>query len=355
MWFRRVEKAHAPVDLVGPTQRSKRPPAYIAAVTVRGIIESLFDEAIAGGQVPSLAGAAARGAEVATAALGEAELASRVATEATPFRAYSVSKPLTALAIVAMHLEGRFELDDDANRHLRSLEVVDASGSATAVPIRALLTHTAPLEPAVMTRGLVGCPRRFADLVDGRISCLGPVGESWAYSNDGYGVLQQLIEDVVDVDFGDYMNHFVRALGVEDGGFFEPPGPPGAAVGYDRGADGAWNTSPNMYPPLAAGGLWLSARDQERLVVALTDPDERHYSAVVLATHPQVSMPMPDLRMGLGFMVREYRGQTFAWHNGASFGGYAELWIGDAVSVSYCTNASVDVASIAERAVTALS
>lgn len=317
------------------------------------VIERLFSEAISAGRVPAVAGAAARRDDAGSAAFGEAELGGRPVDPTTPFRAYSVSKPFTALAVVCMHLEGRFELDDSVNDHLRNLEVLDPSGQPTAVPIQALLSHTAPLEPAVVTKGLAGCPRRFTDLVGGRISCLGPSGVSWAYSNEGYGVLQQLVEDVADVDFGDYMNDFISRFGIEDGGFFEPPGPPGAAIGYDRGA-GGWNRSPDMYPPLAAGGLWLSALDQERLLLALIDSDHEHANAITTAIQPQVKMPMPDLSMGLGFMLREYAGKTFAWHNGASVGGYAELWLSDNASVSYCGNASVDLASIAELAIVAL-
>jgi CubicO group peptidase (beta-lactamase class C family) len=322
-------------------------------VRSRAVIEPLFAEAISAGQVPAIAGAAARRDDVGSAAVGEAELERRPVDPRTPFRAYSVSKPFTALAVVCMHLEGRFELDDSANHHLQSLEVLDPSGRPAAVPIRALLTHTVPLEPAVMAKGLAGCPRRFTDFVGGRISCLGPSGVSWAYSNEGYGVLQQLVEDVANTDFGDYMNDFLSRFGIEDGGFFEPPGPPGAAIGYDRGG-GGWRRSPDMYPPLAAGGLWLSALDQERLLLALSRPDHEHASAVAMATQPQVRMPMPELKMGLGFMLREYAGRTFAWHNGASVGGYAELWLSDTGSVSYCGNASVDLASIAERAIGAL-
>lgn len=118
----------------------------------RAVIEPSFAEAISAGQVPAIAGAAARSDDAGSGAVGEAELGGRPVELTTPFRAYSVSKPFTALAVVSMHLEGRFGLDDSANHHLQSLEVLDPSGQPAAVPIRALLTHTAPLEPAVMTR-----------------------------------------------------------------------------------------------------------------------------------------------------------------------------------------------------------
>lgn len=153
------------------------------------LIEPLFEEAVLADQVPAIADASWRDGHTERSAIGGAGVRTRPVSDSTPFRAYSVSKPFTALAVVKLSRSGAFSLDDLANDHLGQLEVLDTDVRTAPVTIRHLLTHTAPIEPALMSRGLEGCPRRFTELVNGHISCLASPGENWAYGNEGYGVL----------------------------------------------------------------------------------------------------------------------------------------------------------------------
>ena len=74
-------------------------------------------------------------------------------TPATLFRIYSMAKPVTAVAVMMLHEEGKFQLDDPVAKYLpefNEVKVVDAPGAAPRPPARAisvadLLLHTSGL------------------------------------------------------------------------------------------------------------------------------------------------------------------------------------------------------------------
>ena len=60
------------------------------------------------------------------------------------FQAASISKPLTAMAALALVAQGRLHLDDDVNRTLKSWQVPHNEFTATEkVTLRRLLNHSA--------------------------------------------------------------------------------------------------------------------------------------------------------------------------------------------------------------------
>jgi CubicO group peptidase (beta-lactamase class C family) len=65
-------------------------------------------------------------------------------TPETLFQAASISKPVTALAVLHLVQSGKLDLDTDVNRHLKTWKVPDNEFTAkTKVTLRELLTHTA--------------------------------------------------------------------------------------------------------------------------------------------------------------------------------------------------------------------
>lgn len=74
-------------------------------------------------------------------------------TDRTLFRIYSMTKPVTAVAVMMLHDEGRFALNDPVSRYLPELDdvmVVDATGGSPRRPVRPitvedLLLHTSGL------------------------------------------------------------------------------------------------------------------------------------------------------------------------------------------------------------------
>ena len=107
----------------------------------------------AGGIAGAVAMLARNGRLVHAAAVGYQDLESHTPmTERTLFRIYSMTKPVTAVAVMMLLEQGRFTLDDPASKYLpefASVVVQDGDGQSRApvrpVSIRDLLLHTSGL------------------------------------------------------------------------------------------------------------------------------------------------------------------------------------------------------------------
>jgi len=127
-------------------------------------------------------------------------------TKNTLFQASSISKPVTALAAMYFVQEGLLDLDQDVNNKLVSWQVPENEfTSQEKVTLRRLLSHTAGLNE----KGLIGYvqgeeipnPR---EILNGSYPAHSPAwrvqdvpGSIWRYSNGGYVIITQLLEDVV--------------------------------------------------------------------------------------------------------------------------------------------------------------
>jgi CubicO group peptidase (beta-lactamase class C family) len=144
-----------------PTGRAQQvlptaPPASI------GLDPAALDEATAllrrfvaeGKAAGAVAAVARRGSVGYLEAVGVQDLQTGAPmTPRTLFRIYSMAKPVTAAAVMMLHDEGRFRLDDPVAKYLpefADVKVVDAPGAAPRPPARAvtvedLLLHTSGL------------------------------------------------------------------------------------------------------------------------------------------------------------------------------------------------------------------
>jgi len=78
---------------------------------------------------------------------GHADIASATPLrEDTIFRIYSMTKPITSVALMTLMEQGHFELDDAARRWIPALAELEVYGQGkikSDITIRQLLTHTA--------------------------------------------------------------------------------------------------------------------------------------------------------------------------------------------------------------------
>lgn len=137
-------------------------------------------------------------------------------TSETVFRVASLSKTMTAIAVMQLVEQGRLRLDDPVNDHLRAFRLEPRAPSFPPVAIRHLLTHMAGVGEV---RGLSDLIRPVAGLAQRpgrRLPALGEYyrgglrvevapGRKWAYANHGFGALGQLVEDVSGLPFAHYM------------------------------------------------------------------------------------------------------------------------------------------------------
>lgn len=152
---------------------------------------------------------------------GTADGRSRPVTPETVFRIASISKTMTAVAIMQLRDEGRLDLDAPVNAYLKAFTVEPPAG-APAVTVRHLLTHTAgigelPRLGALLSRRQwgVGPPGTEAavlsDIYRGVLHTEVPAGSKWAYANHAFAVLSQVVEDLAGEPFASYMRD--RVLG----------------------------------------------------------------------------------------------------------------------------------------------
>lgn len=132
-----------------PPEAARLDPGALAEAT------ALLERFVAEGTIAGAVAAVARDGKVGyLAAVGVQDLETgSPMTERTLFRIYSMTKAVTAVAVMMLHEEGRFRLDDPVSKYLpdfADVRVVEAPGAPPRPPVRPvtvedLLLHTSGL------------------------------------------------------------------------------------------------------------------------------------------------------------------------------------------------------------------
>lgn len=302
------------------------------AAHLAGEIEGLLVQAY-GGAAPGAGMMVLDGDEtVLLAAAGLADLEWQVpATADTSFRVGSLSKSLTAIAILRRASGGVLDIDRPVSDYLPDLS--DALGRPT---LAQLLSHTSglpdhfqlPDAPAIMrnptTPGAIVERMRDAEP-------LFPPGERWAYSNFNYVLLGLVLEatDPAGRDYGRIIEEDIFApLGMTDSHYDRQSAVlPRRARGYDHDGEDVLNTV--TFDPshaYAAGALMMSAADMVRLSRALMDGDLLPETWRARAWSEASGPDGQGFGYGLGFNVGTLMGERVVWHNG-SINGFQAAWL----------------------------
>ena len=219
-------------------------------------------------------------AEVETAVFGDVTPGGGPITPETLFQAGSVSKPVTAVAILRLANQGVLDLDADVNDLLTSWKVPPVGNWQPVLTLRRLLTHTAGLT----VHGFGGYAHdapvpTVPQLLDGeppansaavRVAMM--PGLVWKYSGGGTTIAQQVMVDVTGTPFPDLLRELVLEPCGMGAATFEQPLPERlhdkAATGHladGTPVAGRWHT----YPEMAAAGLWCAPRDLVAFALAV--------------------------------------------------------------------------------------
>ena len=297
-----------------------------------GEIEGLLLQAY-GGAAPGAGMMVLYGDEtVLVSAAGLADLEWQVpATPDTSFRVGSLSKPLTAIAILRRASGGVLDIDRPVSHYLPDLP--DALGAPT---LAQLLSHTSglpdhfqlPDAPAIMRN-----PTTPAAIVE-RMRDAEPLfapGERWAYSNFNYVLLGLVLEatDPAGRDYGRIIEEDIFApLGMADSHYDRQAAVlPRRARGYDHDGEQVLNTV--TFDPshaYAAGALMMSAADMVRLNRALMDGDLLSAAMRARAWRETTGPDGRGFGYGLGFNTGTLMGERVIWHNG-SINGFQAAWL----------------------------
>jgi CubicO group peptidase (beta-lactamase class C family) len=270
----------------------------------------------------------------------------------TVFGSGSVTKSLTALAVLLLEEDRRLTTQDLVTAHLPELHLPGAE--AAAITIHHLLTHTAGLPPLPSRHyawlsqddlepferaGLKPLPARepirsFAEL----IAFLGehpfephaPPGTQFSYSNEGYNLLGAIIERVS----GQSLPDFVRDRILIPAGMRRSSLDLAFTLSLDNvtrlyvGQDDKVTASANWFNPacwLAAGGLRTTARDLVRFFRMLAQGGviEGSRIASLQSVARMTSAYTPGLvgdSYGYGLSVSDLSGHGLASHGGGHKG-----------------------------------
>lgn len=364
--------------LRGPGYRQDREPCHVATGETHPKLERLdrlMEEFVREHGVPGAALAVTdRGRLVYARGFGYADFVERrPATPHSRFRIASVSKPITAVAILQLVEQGRVGLDDKVFELLTGYEPHLDDGAKLderqkQITIRQLLQHTggwdrdesfdAMFESVRFAKSLGVDPPAGPDHV---IRCMLGVpldfdpGERYAYSNYGYCLLGRVIEKLTGLTYEGYVRqHVLAPLGIT-GMRIGKTHPDYAAdpdeVHYYECEQGDSVFAANLGKPVPwpyggwyleamdAHGAWVaSAVDLARLVVAFDDPDHcpllkpETFTQIFERPAGKVSLddeghPKPNY-YGLGFSLLELDGpqKINFWHTG-SLAGTATLMV----------------------------
>lgn len=282
----------------------------------------------------------------------------------TLFRIASMTKPVTAIAVMILVDEGKLSVEDDIAKHLpefagqmlRDPESKELRKPARPVKVRDLLTHTA---------GLAGSyPKEMADVYAKRNHTLAETtaavaklplnfepGTKWSYCNPGIDTLGRLVEVLSGKSFEEFTKSRIFApLGMTDTVFY-----PSAdqfkrlAVTYGKDKDGKLVAGPPSLiglpkepkHPIPAGGLVSCAADLAKLYQMMLHKGELNGKRIISAkSHAEVTRTqtgdiqtgfVPGMSFGFGFaVVKEPKGVTAmlspgTYGHGGAFG--TQGWI----------------------------
>lgn len=165
-----------------------------------------------------------------TASFGHADLSTgRVAGRDTAFPWFSMTKIVTATAVMQLVEEGVIDLDRPAAEHLPALGRM-RSKSGTAITVRHLLSHSSGLANPIPVRWVHPAaasgpdPGRFLDEQLRRHTRLhSEPGIAGRYTNLGYLALGQIVADAVGTPYVDHVRRrILEPLGMSDT-YFDAP------------------------------------------------------------------------------------------------------------------------------------
>ncbi len=275
---------------------------------------------------------------------GEGDDAVRMRRD-TLFGIASMTKPITSAAVMMLHEEGHFQLDDPVSRYIPAMKdlrvaVVEEGHSGpdapyTTVPatreitIRDLLRHTTGLTYGFMDRGPVG--KLYREAMQPGMGDLGAVvkklgelplarqpGSSFVYGHST-DVLGYLVEVVSGQSLPDFLDErILRPLGMTDTGFYVPSEKAERLSAlYTLGEDGL--VHPGVRPffrgyskmpdaPSGGGGLVSTASDYARLLQMFLNGGKlgearllSRKSVELMTANSLGDLPIPRVAPGFGF------------------------------------------------------
>ncbi len=258
-------------------------------------------------------------------------------TPETLFQAASISKSVAAGATLRLAEQGRLDLDGKVNELLKSWQI-PAGSVSTAQPIlvKHLLSHSAGLTVHGF-EGYATTAKRptLIQILNGEPPANSPKVQpimkpdyKFRYSGGGYCVLQQLLIDTTGEPFAEFMQaQVLTPLAMTHSSYEQPLTGELArhtAVGHREEKKVIFGGY-NVYPEMAAAGLWTTPSDLARYAIDIAKSHAGKGGVLLSQQSARRMLTRQNDLYGLGFFLKgEGEALSFS-HGGANEGFRCQL------------------------------
>lgn len=255
----------------------------------------------------------------------------RKATPNTPYYTASVSKTMTATALMKMAEQKLINIDSPVNKYLKGGKVSSYRWDPKKATIKSVMSHTSGLTTFnfwCRTDSLT-CARMDDEVINRYAILLTPPGH-FDYSNLGYGVLDHVISNVSGVTYTEYMNREIfKPLGLKNTFVAGNPLPADRAIRYAGDADFTLTEFPFSHAYSAgASSVFSSVHDLAQFAMLhLNDMKKKPLISVasVKAMQDTVARNGSD-HYGLAWWIDDdYNGYKGLLAQGGTF--FAQSWV----------------------------
>ena len=289
MYYKDLSKFIASIALSAvsfiATAQTYKPPVFTDAERLKKIaatyplIDKLYKEYAEKNHWPGMVyGIVVDGKLVHTGKMGYTDIATRQAADATSdFRIASMTKSLTAMAILKLRDEGKLKLDDPAYLYIPEMKGMKGlTKDATPVTIKNLLTHTEgyPEDNPWGDRQLAVSDDELLAIYKKGVSFSNVPGLGYEYSNLGFATLGYIIKKVSGKTYEEYISeNILKPLGmVHTYWEYDKVPKDKLAHGY-RWLDEQWVEQPLLHDGAygAMGGLITTVEDWTKYMAVHQD------------------------------------------------------------------------------------
>jgi CubicO group peptidase (beta-lactamase class C family) len=254
-------------------------------------------------------------------------------TQETMFQAASISKPVTAFAVMRLVDARKLSLDEDVNKYLKSWKVPDSEFvRGRPVTLRALLSHTSGTGDGFGFPGYHPSAERptLPQILNGekpsnvgRVVWERPPFTASKYSGGGTVIVQLVLSDVAGKPFHDIMRELVLdPVGMTNSTFEQPLSPERdvkaarAHNGRGREMDAKWH----VYPEQAPAGLWTTPTDLAKLAIEVQNALRGDSRILSRAAAQEMVTPVGTGPFAVGFAIGQRNEGWYFSHGGSNWG-----------------------------------
>ncbi|PQB05722.1 serine hydrolase domain-containing protein [Aureitalea marina] len=237
----------------------------------------------------------------------------------------STAKQFTALMILDLSQQGKLSLEDDIRDYLPSLY----PNVKEEIKIRHVMNHSSGIRDYVFILEMMNDAywRQIGMDNDDVIELLAKQqelvfkpGSRYSYSNSGYTILAEIIEEVSGERFNDYSERFFKELGMNHTSFIRRYMGviPNRADSYSDWGDGLWLSTPAVTKFNGDGFLFTTLPDQLIFEQAVQNAVKDNNTLLI---ESQKSIPNSEITTyGFGLELDGRLGRKAQYHSGSTFG-----------------------------------